>query len=157
MSQRLNDLETEILMILSNRVRARWKDIKADVGDEFKKKYSGSGFDVVFSRCLNRLVERDIIWKRKIREVKRYSYVITAKGNGLAWKLKRGLSVEDLFRDEVLAFGAILQSLRNDAILMSEGESVLDYFTYFKKLVVGLDLETFVRDLEIYYSIIALD
>ena len=58
MSQRLNDLETEILMIVSNRVRARWKDIKADVGDEFKKKYSGSGFDVVFSRCLKRMHAR---------------------------------------------------------------------------------------------------
>ncbi len=81
MSQRLNDLETEILMILSNRVRARWKDIKADVGDEFKKKYSGSGFDVIFSRCLNRLVERDIIWKRKISGVKWYSYVITARAH----------------------------------------------------------------------------
>jgi len=157
MSQRLNDLETEILKILSNRVRARWKDIKADVGDEFKKKYSGSGFDVVFSRCLNRLVERNIIWKQKVRGVKRHSYLITAKGNGLAWKLKRGLSVEDLFRDEMLAFGTILQSLRNDAIIMSEGESVLDYFTYFKKLVVELDLETFIRELKIYYSIIDSD
>ncbi len=154
MSQRLNDLETEILVILSNRVRARWKDIKADVGDEFKKKYSGSGFDVVFSRCLKRLTERGIIWKRQIRGVKRYSYYITAKGNGLAWKLKPGLSVEDVFRDEVLAFGTILQNLRNDAIIMTEGESVLDYFTYFKKLVVGLDLETFIRDMKIYYSII---
>ena len=154
MSQRLYDLETEILMILSNRIRARWRDIKADVGDEFKKKYSGSGFDVVFSRCLNRLTERGIIWKQKARGVKRYSYLITAKGNGLVWKLKHGLRVEDVFRDEILAFGAVLQSLRDDAILLSEGESVLDYFTYFKKLVVELDLEDFIRELEIYYSII---
>ena len=106
---------------------------------------------------MKRLTERGIIWKQKVRGVKRYSYMITAKGNGLAWKLKRGLSVEDLFRDEVLAFGAILQSLRNDAIIMSEGECVLDYFTYFKKLVVELDLETFVRDLKIYYSILDSD
>ena len=157
MSQRLNDLETEILMILSNRVRARWKDIKADVGDEFKKKYSGSGFDVVFSRCLKRLTERGIIWKMRFGGSRRLGYWITPKGSVLVNKIQNGLSVEDIYRDEVLAFGYVLQHLRDDAIIYCMEDSVLDYFMHFKESLMELDLEKFIEEIKLYDMIIESD
>ena len=154
MSLRLNDLEKEIVLILSNRIRARCTDIKADVDEGFKKKYIGSGFDVVFSRSLNRLVSRKIIWKMRIRGFVRPGYWISPKGDVLAWKIKHGLSVEDIYRDEILAFSSVLHRLRNDAVITCEGDGVLDYFKRFKELILGLDLEMFVEEVKINDMII---
>ena len=154
MSLKLNDLEKEIVLSLSNRVRARWTDIKADVSEVHKKQYKGTGFDVVFSRSLNRLVDRKIIWKMRIRGSVRPGYWISPKGNVLAWKIKHGLSVEDIYRDEILAFSSVLHRLRNDAVTTCEGDGVLDYFKRFKELILGLDLEMFVEEVKIHDMII---
>jgi hypothetical protein len=154
MSQRLNELEKEIIIVLSNRIRGRWKDIKADVRDEFKNKYDGSGFDVVFSRSLKRLEAKGIIFKHKYSGLKRPGYMITGKGGVLALKIKHGLGVQDVLRDELLSFGLILQRLRDDSIIMSEGDLVSDYFKCFKELVMELDLETFIEELKVYERII---
>ena len=67
----------------------------------------------------------------------------------LAGKIKHGLSVEDIYRDEILAFGWVLLRLRNDAVITCEGDSVLDYFMRFKELILGLDLEMFVEELKV--------
>lgn len=154
MSLRLNDLEKEIVLILSNRIRARWTDIKADVGEVHKIQYEGTGFDVVFSRSLKRLVERNILWKMSFGGSTRPGYWISAKGDVLAQKIKHGLSVEDVFRDEILAFGYVLRKLRNDAILTCGGDSVQDYFLRFKELILGLDLEMFVEAVKLSDMII---
>ena len=157
MSGKLNDLEQEIILILSNRIRARWSDIKSDVDNKFKKQYSGTGFDVIFSRSLNRLVERGIIWKHSFGGSVRPGYWITSKGSVLANKILYGLSVEDVFRDEMLAFGYVLKRLREDAVIMCEGKSVLDYFELFKKTLMELDLEKFIKEIEVYDMIIESD
>jgi len=153
MSGRLNDLEQEIIRIMSNRVIARWTDIKSDVDDRFKKQYSGSGFDVVLSRSLKRLVERKILWRKKGRS----GYVISGKGSVLADKLVAGLGVEDVYRDEVLAFSGVLQRLRDDAIIWAESDSVEEYFRVFRESVLSLDVRRFVEEKRLYDMIIDSD
>jgi hypothetical protein len=157
MSQGLNELEKEIIIVLSNRIRGRWKDIKADISDEFKNKYDGSGFDVVFSRSLKRLEAKGIIFKHKYGGLKRPGYMITGKGGVLALKIKHCLSVEDLARDEMLAFGLVLKQLRDDAIIMSKEDLVSEYFKCFKELVIDLDSESFIEELKVYERIIDSD
>ena len=157
MSGKLNDLEKEVILILSRRVRAMWSDIKSDVDDRFKKKYVGTGFDVIFSRSLKRLVEKRVIWKHSFGGSVRPGYWITPKGSVLANKIQYGLSVEDIYRDEVLAFGYILQRVRDDAIISCEGNSVLDYFRHFKEVFLGLDLEMFIEEIKVYDMIIESD
>ena len=152
MSGRLNDLEQEIIRIMSNRVIARWTDIKSDVDDRFKKQYSGSGFDVVLSRSLKRLVEKKILWKKG-----RGGYVISGKGSVLADKIVAGLGVEDVYRDEVLAFSGVLQRLRDEAIIWAESDSVEEYFRVFRESVVSLDVRRFVEEKRLYDVIIDSD
>jgi len=157
MSGKLNDLEKEIVLVLSRRIRARWSDIKSDVDNRFKKQYAGSGFDVIFSRSLNRLVESGVIWRHSFGGSVRPGYWITAKGSVLANKIQCGLSVVDVYRDEVLAFGLVLQRLRDDAIISCDGISVLDYFRHFKEILLGLDLEMFIEEIKVYNMIIECD
>ena len=157
MSGKLNDLEKEIIRILSNRVRAMWSDIKTDVDERFKKRYSGSGFDVVFSRSLKRLVGKGVLWKQRFGGSRRPGYWITPKGSVLANKILYGLCVEDVYRDEVLAFGYVLQRLRDDAIISCSEDSVVEYFRQFKETLLGLDLETFVMELRVYDMILESD
>jgi len=156
-SGKLNDLEKEVILILSRRIRAMWSDIKSDVDDRFKKQYSGSGFDVIFSRSLKRLIEKGVIWKHSFGGSVRPGYWITAKGSVLANKIQYGLSVEDIYRDEVLAFGYVLQHLRDDAVIFCMGNSVLDYFTHFKESLMELDLEKFIEEIKLYDMIIESD
>ena len=153
MSGRLNDLEQEIIRIMSNRVIARWTDIKSDVDDRFKKQYSGSGFDVVLSRSLKRLVEKKILWRKKGRG----GYVISGKGSVLADKKVAGLGVEDVYRDEVLAFSGVLQRLRDEAIIWAESDSVEEYFRVFRESVLSLDVRRFVEEKRLYDMIIDSD
>lgn len=134
-----------------------WSDIKNDVDDKYKIRYSGSGFDVVFSRSLNRLVDRRVIWKMRFSGNRRAGYWITPKGSVLANKLLYGLSVEDVFRDEVLAFGYVLQRLRDDAIISCKEENVVEYFKQFKQALLELDLETFIEEMQVYNMIIESD
>ena len=125
--------------------------------DQFKRRYVGSGFDVVYSRALNRLVDRGIIWKMRFGGSRRPGYWITPKGSVLANKIQNGLSVEDIYRDEVLAFGYVLQHLRDDAVIFCMGNSVLDYFTHFKESLMELDLEKFIEEIKLYDMIIESD
>ena len=148
MSFRLNELEQAIVLLLSDRIHCRWTDIKNDLPDRYKK-YDGSGFDVVLSRSLNRLVEWNIIWKMPFGGSSQLSYWISPRGDALASNIKHGLSVVDIYRDKVLAFSAVLHRLRNDTVISCMGDSSLDYFLYFKELVMNLDYETLVNELRV--------
>jgi hypothetical protein len=153
-SYRLNDLEKELMLIMSKRIRARWTDIKNDVSPIFKKEYKGTGLDVIISRSLTRLVERRYLWKQRFGGSKRPIYLLSARGRVLARKIQYGLSVEDLFRDELIAFSLLLQRLRDDAITTISSESVVDYFNHFKERVNGIDVEDFIERLKINDMII---
>jgi len=156
MSGRLNPLEEEILLIMSNRVRGRWTDIKGDIDEMHKRQYSGSGFDVVFSRSLKRVVDRDILWKHKGGS-SHPVYYLSPKGSSLADKIRHGLSVEDKYRDSVLAFSSIIRWHRNMAVITVQSDNVVDYFNYFKKQINEIDVEQFLEELWINERIILSD
>jgi hypothetical protein len=147
MSYTPNDLEKEILSILSRRIKAHWTDIKHEVSDSYKTRYSGSGFDVVLSRSLKRLIDHGLLWKNSIGGSPRPGYWISAKGDVLAWKIDHGLDVFDVSRDMVYAFSYILHRLRNDAIIYAESDNITDYFKEFRTLVNKIDEEAFLREL----------
>jgi hypothetical protein len=154
MSGRFNSLEKEILTVMANRVIARWTDIKEDISEDHKKLYSGTGFDVVLSRSLKRLVERNMLWKRQNSNKSRSQYILSPKGSVFARRIRTGLNVMDTYRDSVLAFSSILQRLRNDTIITINSDRVVDYFTHFKELINMIDVETFLEKLWVNEQVI---
>ena len=114
MSIRVNELEEEIIKLLSRRVMARWSDIKADLPDK-EKNYEGTGFDVIMSRSLNRLIDNGYVEKQRYGSYPYKRYSLTEKGTVLSWKINTGLRVDDLVRDKVLAFGLALRWIKNEA------------------------------------------
>jgi hypothetical protein len=139
---------------MSYRIQARWTDIKNDIGPMYKKEYKGTGLDVIISRSLGRLVDRRYLWKQRFDGSKRPVYLLSPWGRVLVRKIQYGLSVEDLYRDEVAAFGFVLQRLRDDAIISITSESVVDYFNHFKEQVNGIDIEDFIERLKVNEMII---
>ena len=153
MSGRLTELDEEILKIISNRTRARWTEIKGDLSEVHKKPYKGTGLDVVLARSLKRLVDRDMILKYPVGSSRPY-YILSAKGGVILNKIQHGLSVEDKYRDAVLAFSSILLWHRNMAVISVTSDNVVDYFTYFKERINEIDVEQFLEELWINEQVI---
>lgn len=62
--------------------------------------------------------------------------------------------MDDLVKDQVLAFGLALRWIKNEAIIVVEMDDVHDYFTCFKESLKALDIDALVDDVKLYETLI---